>query len=115
MDADGVMYFVGRRDRQAKVRGYRIELDEIELALVAHEAVEEAAVYAVADAEGQAEVHGAIRANGNPGPTPDDIAHYLRAHLPWYALPAKLRLLDDFPRTTTGKIDRRALSEEEGE
>ena len=42
---DGVLRFLGRQDRQVKVRGYRVELDEIEVALTAHEAVEEAAVY----------------------------------------------------------------------
>jgi amino acid adenylation domain-containing protein len=106
---DGNMVFLGRKDRQIKVRGYRVELDEIESVLTAHACVEEAAVYSVpgsADAE-------SIEAAVIPVDAPADLENQLRRHcaqhLPNYALPETLRLVASFPRTTSGKIDRRSL------
>lgn len=110
---DGVMVFLGRLDRQVKIRGYRVELDEIESALVAHQAVEEAAIFTVTDELGQAEVRGAVMPACGFAPEPEELLLYLRGCLPGYAVPATLRVMREFPRTSTGKIDRRALSKEE--
>jgi amino acid adenylation domain-containing protein len=109
-DADGLLWFRGRKDRQVKVRGYRVELDEIESVLVAHQQVEEAAVFAVKGEEAQFEIRAAVRAGASEGLEPAACMDYLRQHLPAYALPAELVVRDAFPRTTSGKIDRRALS-----
>ena len=58
---DGVNYdFLGRKDRQIKTRGYRVELDEIEAALLAHNGIEEAAVFAIPDSEGSQQIQAAV-------------------------------------------------------
>jgi len=106
----GVLRFVGRKDRQVKVRGYRIELDEIELALTSIEAVEEAAVYVVEDGEGANELHAQVTLVDATADT-DGIQRQLRKLLPWYALPSRLSAASEFPRTRTGKIDKRGIRE----
>ncbi|MEM6287613.1 MAG: amino acid adenylation domain-containing protein [Bacteroidota bacterium] len=110
---DGALWFLGRMDRQVKVRGHRVELDEVEAVLVQHPAVAEAAVYAVDAADGARAVHAAVslRPEADP-PTAADLLAHARAHLPPYALPARLDVAEAFPRTTSGKIDRRALQTE---
>lgn len=110
--ADGNLWFLGRKDRQVKVRGYRIELDEIEAALVDFESIEEAAVYAVRIEESQVEIYASYTANENATCDPVAINRYLKSKLPSYALPAKLFSREDFPRTTSGKINRKALTQE---
>lgn len=115
VNQDGVMVFVGRRDRQTKVRGYRVELDEIESTLAAHPAVEEAAIYTVTDEQGQAEIRGAFLTAGDSAELGETCLAYLKDRLPWYAVPTSLRALPQFPRTSTGKIDRRAICSEESQ
>ena len=106
------MTFLGRADRQIKVRGYRIELDEIELTLSTHESVEEAVAISVPDAEGQDQIRSIVRLFNGHGVEPSDLLRHAKAHLPWYAVPAHLEIAESFPRTTTGKIDRRRLRED---
>jgi amino acid adenylation domain-containing protein len=108
---DGLFHFLGRKDRQVKVRGYRIELDEIEAALTSHDDVEEAAAFIVPDIEGNKAVHCVVTLKTEPGVSSAELRTYAKQLLPWFALPAKLTIQSDFPRTTTGKIDRRKLSE----
>lgn len=108
---DGNFVYLGRKDRQIKTRGYRVELDEIEVALLAHAQVEEAAVYPVPDGDGSNLIEAAVIARNGYQLSPDQLVEHLSGRLPWYAVPAKIELTDDFPRTSTGKIDRRALRE----
>lgn len=111
LGAQGEHHFLGRKDRQVKVRGFRIELDEIEVALLAHHEVEEAAVYLLPDGDGTNQIEAAVV----PKPGVDLIARqlsgYLAERLPPQALPARIMTIDKFPRTSTGKIDRRALQD----
>jgi amino acid adenylation domain-containing protein len=106
---DGNLNFLGRKDRQVKTRGFRVELDEIEVALLAHPGVEEAAVYAVADGQGSNSIEGAVTAKPGMAVTPAELTAHLSERLPPYAIPTSLTITLDFPRTSTGKIDRRAL------
>jgi len=106
---DGNLNFLGRKDRQVKTRGFRVELDEIEVALLAHPAVDEAAVYAVADGQGSNLIEGAVTAKPGMAVTPEELAVHLSERLPPYAIPTSLEITRDFPRTSTGKIDRRTL------
>ncbi len=109
---DGNLKFLGRKDRQIKTRGYRVELDEVEVAMLAHDGVQEAAAYALPDPEGEGTslIHAAVMAKEGIMLTPEAIAEHLTARLPWYASPARITILAEFPRTSTGKIDRRALA-----
>ncbi|NDJ60668.1 MAG: amino acid adenylation domain-containing protein [Chloroflexi bacterium] len=107
--ADGTLAFLGRKDRQVKVRGYRVELDEVENALSGHAQVEEGAVYAIPDEEGGARIGAAVILRADAGVDAAAVIAYLQDHLPGYAVPAHIDIVSEFPRTTSGKIDRNAL------
>jgi amino acid adenylation domain-containing protein len=109
---DGNFKYLGRKDRQIKTRGYRVELDEIEVALLAHADVDEAAVFAVPDGQGSNRIEACVILKPGVVLTPAQLVEYLARRLPPYAVPAQLSVADDFPRTTTGKIDRRSLQAE---
>ncbi|NJL94878.1 MAG: amino acid adenylation domain-containing protein [Anaerolineae bacterium] len=106
---DGLYDFLGRKDRQVKVRGYRVELDEVEAALAALPVVESSAAYVLPGADGEAQIEAAVILRDGQATSPADLLNALRAHLPPYALPGTLAFLEVFPRTTSGKIDRRSL------
>lgn len=106
---DGNYRFLGRKDRQVKTRGYRVELDEIENALLANAAVEEAAVYPIPDGEGSNLIKAAVIPKLDFNLTEDVLFAELSRKLPPYAIPVEIDIRSEFPRTSTGKIDRRAL------
>ena len=106
---DGNLMFLGRKDRQIKLRGYRVELDEVESALTSHERVEEAAAYTMADSEDTRSIEAAVILKAGKQDTVDELRRHCASLLPWYAVPESVWLLEAFPRTTSGKIDRRAL------
>ena len=114
--ADGALEFVGRVDRQVKVRGFRVELGEVEAALAALPGVREAAVVARPAAGRQEErpVDLQLAAFLVPRPGADLAAAGLRRllaeRLPGYMVPAAFAVLDELPLTPTGKVDRRALA-----
>ncbi|UAA37183.1 amino acid adenylation domain-containing protein [Paraneptunicella aestuarii] len=113
---DGNLMYLGRNDFQVKLRGYRIELGEIESQLASHELVQSATVLAVGEAEQKRLVGWVI---------PEDVSvledenlrqhfiqtlhEYLMQHLPDYMVPSALVLLDSWPQTPNGKLDRKAL------
>ncbi|MFF2191366.1 amino acid adenylation domain-containing protein [Streptomyces sp. NPDC058157] len=108
---DGQVEYLGRADRQVKIRGLRIEPAEIEHALAGHPAVGQAAVTVVDTAAGPALAGYAVPAEGTPAPDPRELREHLRARLPDYMVPATLTLLDAFPVTANGKTDLAALPE----
>ncbi|MEL6327857.1 MAG: amino acid adenylation domain-containing protein [Cyanobacteria bacterium J06626_23] len=110
--ADGNYQFIGRKDRQIKTRGYRIELDEVEAALVSHPQVEEAAVYAVPTDTGSRQVEAAVILKAGAGLTENDLLRFVAEKLPAYAVPKGVAIATTFPRTGTGKIDRRTLQQQ---
>ncbi|GLY16358.1 hypothetical protein Kisp01_33730 [Kineosporia sp. NBRC 101677] len=99
---DGELYFRGRRDRQVKVLGNRMELGEIEHALLRCEGVRQAAVV-LSGAEPQ--LFGYVTGECDPA----RVRHQLVAELPAAMIPAQLRVLSEIPLTGNGKIDRDAL------
>ncbi|HEY0781559.1 MAG TPA: amino acid adenylation domain-containing protein, partial [Thermoanaerobaculia bacterium] len=105
--ADGTLEALGRLDQQVKVRGHRIEPGEVEAALAAHEAVREAAVLAVAEAGGWT-LAAFVAAPDTVGAR--ELRAFLRARLPEPLVPASFTILATLPRTTSGKLDRRALA-----
>ncbi|MEM7124738.1 MAG: amino acid adenylation domain-containing protein [Chloroflexota bacterium] len=110
--SDGNYAYLGRKDRQVKTRGYRVELDAIEVVLLTHQEIQEAAVYTMTDEQGTTLIAAAVTAK--PGSVLDQrqLTQYLLSKLPPYAIPTTLALLDTFPRTSTGKINRRLLQGE---
>ncbi|MEQ1894626.1 MAG: non-ribosomal peptide synthetase, partial [Planctomycetota bacterium] len=105
--ADGNLEFLGRIDQQVKVRGYRIELEEIEAVLGAHPAVRETLVTARDDGQGLQLVAYVVASGA--APVESDLLRYLAERLPEYMLPARAITLSDWPRLPNGKIDRKAL------
>ena len=111
---DGRLEFLGRVDHQVKVRGFRIELGEIESVLPQHEAVREAVVQAHEDATGQKQLVAYVVANGNGSFALEELRGFLQGRLPKYMVPSLFVKMDALPRTTGGKVDRKALPEPDG-
>jgi amino acid adenylation domain-containing protein len=109
--ASGEVEFLGRRDGQVKVRGFRVELGEVEAALRADEAVRDAVVVACADQTGnQGLAAYVVAANGNgERVSVGDLREHLKRRLPDYMVPAAFVLLDELPLNGNGKVDRQAL------
>ena len=105
--ADGTIEFLGRMDHQVKVRGFRIELGEIETALHQHEAVKEALVMVREDSPGDKRLAAYLVVEGEVDAA--ELRSHLKAKLPEYMMPSAFVMLDSFPLTPNGKIDRRAL------
>lgn len=102
---DGVLYHEGRADGQAKVRGVRVEPGEIEAALAAHPAVDQAVVV-VRDEAGRKEIVAYVTGDRVEIP---DLAEHAARQLSQYLLPAVYVRLTSIPLTLSGKIDRAAL------
>jgi acyl carrier protein len=108
---DGEIAFCGRADRQVKIGGIRIELDEIALALQRHPRVGSALVEA-SELPGRGKVLTAYvvpRTRGEPPPTPLDLRRFLYRTLPRNYIPAFFMTLDAMPLTRNGKVDRTRL------
>jgi amino acid adenylation domain-containing protein/non-ribosomal peptide synthase protein (TIGR01720 family) len=106
--ADGRIEFVGRRDGQVKVRGFRIELAEIETVLRAHSAVEECVVL-VKQSEGDEKSLVAYYANEDGELSAATLREYMKARVPDYMVPSQFVNVTKMPLTANGKIDREAL------
>lgn len=107
---DGTLHFLGRRDGMVKTRGYRVELGEVEAALVRHPQVREAAVVAVAHPEHSALLHGFAVVDDTHPVTGADLVRWCTRTLPAYMAPQSVTVAVDFPRTSTGKLARRELA-----
>ena len=108
--ADGHLLFIGRQDRQVKVRGCRVELDEIENVLGTFEEVAEAAVVALRNDEGHTRILAAVVLRTDHLTTAAELHRRAAGRLPAYAMPERIDIRASFPRTGSGKIDRRALA-----
>jgi amino acid adenylation domain-containing protein len=108
-DSKGDFAFLGRKDRQIKSRGHRIELDEVQAALCADPSIAEAAVYAVPDGEGSLQLEAALALREGASWDRADVVRRLKAHTAAYAVPAEMRIVARLPRTSAGKIDFQAL------
>ena len=108
--SDGELRFLGRKDRMVKTRGYRVELDEVEAALASHDGVSEAAAFTVPDGHGSKVIFASVTVHGTGGADPAAIMRHARNKIPVYALPQDIEIVDDFPRTSSGKIDRNRLA-----
>ncbi|MEC1920653.1 plipastatin non-ribosomal peptide synthetase PpsC [Bacillus subtilis] len=106
---DGTIEYVGRIDDQVKVRGYRVELGEIESALRQIDGVKEAAVLARTGQSGSKELFGYISVKA--GTNAEQVRSLLARSLPNYMIPAYISEMEALPLTSNGKLNRKALPE----
>jgi len=105
--ADGVLEYLGRSDFQAKIRGHRIELGEVEAALLADPAIAQAVALVAPSAAGAQLAAYVVAAEGDIDT--EAVRRELAQVLPSYMLPAALVVLEAFPMNSSGKLDRAAL------
>ena len=109
-DPDGCLHFGGRIDNQVKVRGFRVELQDVEFAVRSGAGTEHVACVAWPIRDGSAD--GIVAFLGERGASDADILRYCREHLPDYMVPRMVLTLEDgLPLSPNGKVDRRALEQ----
>ncbi len=109
---DGNIEFLGREDFQVKISGYRIELEEIELALTKHPNIKEAIVNACgSNMEIKRLIAFIVKEKNSEKLTRFELKNFLKKKLPGYMIPNQIRYLDEFPLTSNGKVDRKKLLE----
>ena len=107
---DGNVSFLGRRDEQLKLRGFRIEPGEIEAMLREHEAVLEVAVLAGEDRRGDMCLVAYVVPKAQMVVTGEELRAFAQQRVPEYMVPSSLVLLDELPLLTNGKLDRVSLA-----
>lgn len=108
--ADGILNYLGRGDQQIKVRGYRIELAEIEYVLTQHPAIREAVVTTRENVPGDNRIVAYYIPRQQTPVSATSLSNFLREKLPAYMLPATFVRVDSWPLTPNNKIDRTALT-----
>ena len=111
---DGNIEYLGRIDTQVKIRGNRVEPGEIEVLINELEAIRQAVVIAREDVPGQKRLVAYLISSEETENT-TTVRTYLEQHLPDYMLPSAYVWLNEFPQTSSGKVDRKALPKPESE
>jgi amino acid adenylation domain-containing protein len=106
---DGSLEHLGRADQLVKIHGQRVDLGEVEAALLAAELVKEAAVTAWEDESGEKRLAAYIVPRAGADVSPQNFRRELLRQLPEHMIPNDFVVLEKLPQTTAGKIDRRAL------
>jgi acyl-coenzyme A synthetase/AMP-(fatty) acid ligase len=105
------LMFLGRIDRQIKLRGHRIELKEIEAVMLNNNEVEEAAAVVVVDTDQLKEIKVMVCLKTNSLLVSDDLLKFCKTKLPHYAVPSEIKILDNMPRNANGKKDLSKIKE----
>jgi amino acid adenylation domain-containing protein/non-ribosomal peptide synthase protein (TIGR01720 family) len=109
---DGSLDFLGRADNQIKIRGMRLEIEDVEVGLAEHPGVRHTCVVAKKNAAGGTYLVGyVIPATGSEDLRPDEVKTWATAHMVEYMVPAHIVVMREFPLTANGKLDRNALPE----
>ena len=106
---DGNMVFLNRLDTQVKIRGFRIELGEIESAVAQYDVVKDNVVIVREDVPGDKKLVGYIILKENREVDLAELKHFLTTTLPDYMIPATFVVMEKFPVTLNGKVDRKLL------
>ncbi len=111
---DGMIEFVGRQDNQIKIRGFRVELGEVEAVLNEHSSVRENAVVLRRDKVGESQLVAYIVAK-QPRPTSGELRGFLESRLPRHMLPSSFAFVRSLPLNANGKVNRQLLSCAQGQ
>lgn len=111
----GVVEVAGRIDNQIKLRGFRIELEEIESKLRAHPAIKDVAVVLQEHSDSDHRIVGYVVYHEDEEPTSSELRKHLRKSLPDYMLPRQFNVVDRIPLLASGKVDRHSLSQSNDE
>ena len=112
LEPTGDYAYVGRRDSMVKIRGYRVELGEVEATLYRHPAIREAAVLPVPDDLLGSRLRAVVATDSAGNLTRESLLDHCRQWLPGYMVPDIVEFRDALPRTSTGKVDRAGLAQE---
>ena len=115
LEPEGNYAYLGRRDSMVKVRGYRVELGEVEATLYRHPAIREAAVLPVPDELLGSRLRAVVTADGAANLTRENVLDHCRRWLPGYMVPDIIEFREALPRTSTGKVDWAGLAREQHE
>jgi amino acid adenylation domain-containing protein len=107
-DDDGLLHFLGRKDRQIKSRGHRVELNEIEETILRYEGTKQAACYSY-KLNGVNEIFATVVLQS--GALLEDLERNIRSSLPKYSIPKLIIETQKLPRTSAGKVDYKKLKE----
>ncbi|HEY3305886.1 MAG TPA: AMP-binding protein [Candidatus Binatia bacterium] len=110
---DGCLIHEGRKDFRVKIRGYGVELAEVENTLRSHRAVREAVVIAPQSKSGEARLIAYFTSSIQAAPRVSELRNFLKEKLPDYMIPSAFVKLESIPLTPNGKVDRKALPEPE--
>ncbi|GAA3353355.1 hypothetical protein GCM10017744_006320 [Streptomyces antimycoticus] len=109
---DGSLDFLGRADNQIKIRGMRLEIEDVEVGLAEHPGVRYTCVVAKKNVAGSTYLVGyVIPAAGSEDLRADEVKEWAAGHMVEYMVPAHIVVMKEFPLTANGKLDRRALPE----
>jgi amino acid adenylation domain-containing protein/non-ribosomal peptide synthase protein (TIGR01720 family) len=106
---DGNIEFLGRKDHQVKLRGYRIELAEIDAVLASHGQVASSATIVHKRANGASSIVCCVVPTGADVPSREQLLDFLRSELPSFMVPSSVQLMGHLPLSANGKVDRAAL------
>ncbi len=114
-DEEGFLYFIGREDAMIKSQGYRLSPEEVENLLIGSGLVHEACAFGVEDPEVGQLVMAAVSLKdgadgGSDGSVVDQVREYVIKNGPPYMVPKEIFVLDELPKTGSGKIDRKGIS-----
>jgi len=109
--ADGQLEYLGRADDQIKIRGFRVELGEIETAIKQYPEIADCAVIAVEEPSGEKRLTAFFVSPARAATDKEQLRQFLRASLPEYMIPATCQQIEAMPLTINGKIDRRVLED----
>jgi len=111
---DGCLIHKGRKDFRVKIRGYGVEIAEVEKALLSHPGINQLVVVARPNDAGEASLIAYFTSSAGATPAVGGLRNYLREKLPDYMIPSRLIRLDALPLTSGGKVDRGALPDPGG-
>jgi acyl carrier protein len=106
---DGRLDFLGRVDAQLKIRGFRVEPGEIEVALCQHPSVRECSVIPYEPAPGDRRLAAYVVPRAGQSPQGSQLRAYLKSRLPEFMVPSTFTLLEELPRTVNDKVERSLL------